>query len=145
MDDQVTVINASDRAATLGHKAMYPGEKRPVHRGVLAQAQKQYPDVFVIVSEPVGPLRGEETTAEPEPEGLGEVDEPAQIPVGTIKGIGPKWAEKLANAGIERIEDLAALDDESAAVLIRDLGDVLNEEQLLDWVRQAREILGYGN
>jgi predicted flap endonuclease-1-like 5' DNA nuclease len=138
MDDQVTVINASDRAATLGHKVMYPGEKRPVHRGVLAQAQKQYPDVFVIISH-------EETSAEPEPEELGEVDEPAQIPVGTIKGIGPKWAEKLANAGIERIEDLAALDDESAAVLIRDLGDVLNEEQLLDWVRQAREILGYGN
>jgi predicted flap endonuclease-1-like 5' DNA nuclease len=138
MDDQVTVINASDRAATLGHKAMYPGEKRQVHRGVLAQAQKQYPDVFVIVSQ-------EETSAEPEPGGLGEVDEPAQIPVGTIKGIGPKWAEKLANAGIERIEDLAALDDESAAILIRDLGDVLNEEQLLDWVRQAREILGYGN
>jgi predicted flap endonuclease-1-like 5' DNA nuclease len=139
MGDKVRVVNVSDRAATLGHKVLYPGEKRLVPHGILAQARKLYPDVFVATRE-------EEIASEPEWEAeeipeVAEVEE-EMIPAGTIKGIGAKWAEKLASAGIHRVEDLAGLDDEGAAALIQDLGGVLNEEQLSDWVRQARELLG---
>ncbi len=55
-----------------------------------------------------------------------------------IKGIGPKFAQKLVAAGIDSLEDLANSDPEQLAEIIQARGALARYE---DWIRQARDLL----
>lgn len=57
----------------------------------------------------------------------------ADDPVDTISGIGPAYAERLAEAGVETVGDLAGAD---AASLADETG--LGEGRVTDWIEQAR-------
>lgn len=81
------------------------------------------------------------SAATDEPSIAGEVSEPQtpvvsgdpDAPVQTISGIGPAYAERLAEAGIESVEDLAAADP---AELGAETG--LGEGRVADWITRAR-------
>lgn len=145
-DEWVSVLNVAEVAATVGHKVLYPGERRRVRRGVAEHAVEVYPGRLAIIGE------GEAVEGEAGELVGGFIEEGdeelkvdrAVIAAGAIKGIGPKWAEKLAGAGIGSVEELAAVDDEDAATLLEMMGGALTVEQLMDWVGQAREQLGVG-
>ncbi len=66
--------------------------------------------------------------AETEPEQTGAAAES----VDTIKGIGPSYAEKLSNAGVETVGDLASADADA-------LGDEteLSSKRIAGWIEQA--------
>jgi len=55
-----------------------------------------------------------------------------------VKGIGPTYARKLADAGIVTLEDLAAATPEQLHEIIQARGGIARYE---DWIRQARELI----
>ena len=55
-----------------------------------------------------------------------------------VKGIGPKTAGKLEAAGLEDLEDLAALGDNDVARLAKALDE--SADSITDWRNQAREM-----
>lgn len=81
-----------------------------------------------------------ETTSETSPETdsneteSGSTDDPAPEPVTAISGIGPAYAEKLAAAGIESVDDLRDADPASAA---EESG--ISEGRISGWIEAARE------
>lgn len=79
-----------------------------------------------------------ETAPEPEPEPEREPEpEPAGAdaePVQTISGIGPAYAERLAEAGIETVDQLASADP---AELAEATG--LGEGRVSDWIERAND------
>ena len=56
-----------------------------------------------------------------------------------IKGIGPKFAQKLAAAGIVSLEDLARSTPEQLAEIVQARGALARYD---DWIRQAQELVG---
>ncbi|MFC4986983.1 helix-hairpin-helix domain-containing protein [Saliphagus infecundisoli] len=62
-------------------------------------------------TEPAEATGPSEEDAVPEPEADAGDDQPVE----TIKGIGPAYAERLADAGVETVGDLAAADSEELA------------------------------
>lgn len=56
-----------------------------------------------------------------------------------IKGIGPKYADKLYNAGITDLAALAASTPEQLHAIIQAKGGIAHYD---DWIRQARELTG---
>ena len=58
-----------------------------------------------------------------------------------IKGIGPKYAQKLANAGILTLQDLAAATPEQLHEIIQARGGLARYD---NWIQQARELIGAG-
>lgn len=65
--------------------------------------------------------------------GEADVGSDADEPVDTISGIGPAYAERLGEAGIETVGDLAAAD---AAALAEETG--LGEGRVTGWIERAR-------
>jgi predicted flap endonuclease-1-like 5' DNA nuclease len=55
-----------------------------------------------------------------------------------IKGLGPKVAARLAENGITRVDQLAALSDDEAAVLDATLGNFSGRMARDRWIEQAR-------
>lgn len=58
-----------------------------------------------------------------------------------IKGIGPKYAQKLADAGIVTLQDLAAATPEQLHEIIQARGGLARYE---DWIQQAQQLTGAG-
>jgi hypothetical protein len=54
--------------------------------------------------------------------------------VQTLKGIGPAYGERLGNAGIETVGDLAGADSERVAAEID-----ISEKRVTGWIERARE------
>lgn len=73
----------------------------------------------------------EDGEAEPDEEAAAETD--AGEPVDVIKGIGPAYAERLGDAGIETVSDLAGADP----VAVTEDADV-SESRLEDWIGKAK-------
>jgi polyhydroxyalkanoate synthase len=74
----------------------------------------------------------DESLTEGDDESLTEGDDDAGLE--TIRGVGPSYADRLREAGVESIADLAAADPPSLAATL-DLG----EARVADWVSQARD------
>jgi len=83
----------------------------------------------------------EDTEAETDATDTGDADtddseievENANASTDTIKGIGPSYAETLADAGIETVGDLAAADAEGVAD-----GTDISEKRVGRWIARAR-------
>jgi predicted flap endonuclease-1-like 5' DNA nuclease len=75
-----------------------------------------------------------ETPGEPGEPKDEEADEADGEPVETLKGIGPAYGERLGNAGIETVADLAAADAADLAAEI----DV-SEKRVTGWIDRAQE------
>jgi len=65
-------------------------------------------------------------------------DSPADAPVGTLKGLGPKLTARLAELGITTVGDVAALSDDDAARLDAQLGPFAGRITRDRWIEQAR-------
>lgn len=63
---------------------------------------------------------------------------PADGPVTQLKGLGPKVATRLAELGITRIGQIAALDEDSAQELDAQLGAFSGRMARDRWIEQAR-------
>jgi predicted flap endonuclease-1-like 5' DNA nuclease len=63
---------------------------------------------------------------------------PADAPVGTLKGLGPKLAARLNELGITTVGQIAALSDDEAARLDAQLGPFAGRVTRDRWVEQAR-------
>ncbi|MFB6197207.1 MAG: helix-hairpin-helix domain-containing protein, partial [Halobacteriaceae archaeon] len=93
-----------------------PGEIGPEPGGETAESPDVDAETEVEVTAP-----GEEVQERPDEEsvegedfvGDTETESGVEEPLTTIKGIGPKYAERLESAGIESIEDLAESDLEA--------------------------------
>ena len=68
---------------------------------------------------------------EPEPE---PDDEESGEPVTSIKGIGPKYGEKLDAAGVRTVDDLASADPQALAE-----ASGITESRLVRWVESAEQ------
>lgn len=67
------------------------------------------------------------------PTGASESDDADGPPVDEIDGIGPTYAERLADAGIETVADLAESDAETVAEAAE-----TSASRVEDWLEQAR-------
>ena len=80
-----------------------------------------------------------ETAAESAPNATAETDEgtdasaAAADPVQSVSGIGPAYAERLAEAGIDTTGDLASAD---AAALAEETG--ISEKRIDEWIDRVR-------
>ena len=63
---------------------------------------------------------------------------PADGPVTALKGLGPKVAARLGELGIDRVGQLAALDDRGAAELDAAMGPFQGRIARDRWIEQAR-------
>lgn len=98
--------------------------------------------------EPASPIADEPIAAAVAPDGTtatiaadavaAEPASDADGPVTQLKGLGPKVAARLAEMGIERVGQLAALDDAEAARIDADLGAFAGRMARDRWVEQAR-------
>jgi len=78
---------------------------------------------------------GEPTAAATETEdGDGDGDEPEPESVEVIKGIGPAYAERLSNAGVDSVADLAAADVSELAAAVD-----LSETRVGRWIERAQD------
>jgi predicted flap endonuclease-1-like 5' DNA nuclease len=76
-----------------------------------------------------------ETTGEHEAAGSDAVETGAGAEsVKTIKGIGPAYAERLSNEGVDSVADLAAADAAELAAAID-----LSEKRVGGWIERARD------
>ncbi|WP_049936925.1 helix-hairpin-helix domain-containing protein [Haloplanus natans] len=80
-----------------------------------------------------------ETTGEHDPVDIEDAEESAATgtdaeSVEVIKGIGPAYAERLSNAGVDSVADLAAADVSELAAAVD-----LSETRVGRWIERARE------
>jgi len=73
---------------------------------------------------------------DPAPAPTGE--SPADAPVGTLKGLGPKLTARLAELGITTVGQVAALSDDEAMRLDAQLGPFAGRITRDRWIEQAR-------
>jgi predicted flap endonuclease-1-like 5' DNA nuclease len=92
-------------------------------------------DLDTVTAESEGETTGEhEATVDiDDAEGVTEVEAEAES-VEVIKGIGPAYAERLANAGVHSVADLAAAD-------VTELADAvdLSETRVGRWIERAQD------
>lgn len=75
--------------------------------------------------------------AEPADEESDEADAAGGEAVDEVKGIGPAYAERLADAGVTTVADLAEADPEALADQIG-----VSDKRIARWIDRAREHLG---
>ncbi len=88
--------------------------------------------------------RAPESVAAAEPERASEVDvEPTEgvEALVRIKGVGPKTAKHLLDAGVRSLADVAAWDEAALARVAKVLGKKPAQLEKAGWVESARELL----
>lgn len=97
------------------------------------------------IEDPTRPLADEPIAAAIAPDGTTAADatapdthSPADGPVTQLKGLGPKVAARLGELGIDRVGQLAALDDAQAAELDAFMGPFAGRVARDRWIEQAR-------
>ncbi|MCU6455916.1 hypothetical protein LPN01_17700, partial [Sphingomonas sp. A2-49] len=74
----------------------------------------------------------------PAPAPLPQATSPADAPVSTLKGLGPKLATRLGELGVSTVGQVAALTDDEAARLDAQLGPFSGRMTRDRWIEQAR-------
>lgn len=74
----------------------------------------------------------------PEPAPVPPATSPADAPVSTLKGLGPKLAARLGELGVSTVGQVAALTDDEAARLDAQLGPFSGRMTRDRWIEQAR-------
>ncbi|MEM2875782.1 MAG: helix-hairpin-helix domain-containing protein [Candidatus Bathyarchaeia archaeon] len=69
-----------------------------------------------------------------------EVAAPVQLELTRVRGIGPKWSEKLKAVGIDDVRELAKCDPKNLA---ENVG--VSEKITSRWVKNANELLSLSN
>jgi len=154
-DDRRETTVSVEREANTDTEAAVKGTDEPSAAGTDAAASTE--SLVDGMEEPAEPAEAVETgdaeteldTADAESEGetTGEHDavdiEDAEESVATetdaesvevIKGIGPAYAERLSNAGVDSVADLAAADVSELAVAVD-----LSETRVGRWIERAQE------
>lgn len=70
----------------------------------------------------------------PDPAAASETDEDGDAPVDSVNGIGPAYAQRLADAGVETVGDLVAAD----VAEVSEIADI-SESRIERWQERARE------
>lgn len=95
-----------------------------------------------IADEPIaatGPLEAAPATEAASPPSAAAIGgSPADAPVSTLKGLGPKLATRLGELGITTVGQVAALSDDEAARLDAQLGPFSGRMTRDRWIEQAR-------
>jgi predicted flap endonuclease-1-like 5' DNA nuclease len=91
-------------------------------------------DEPIAAAAPLAASPASEAVTAPAPGASGLAD----APVTTLKGLGPKVAARLAEAGVTTVGQLAALDDDAAARLDAQLGSFTGRMGRDRWLEQAR-------
>ena len=91
------------------------------------------------VDEPIATAVAPDGTTAAMPDGAAPgAPSPADGPVTQLKGLGPKVAGRLAELGIDRVGQLAALDERQAAELDAAMGTFQGRIARDRWIEQAR-------
>lgn len=103
------------------------------------------PGTPATIEEPARSLADEPIAAAIAPDGTTAADatapdthSPAEGPVTQLKGLGPRVAALLGELGIDRVGQLAALDDAQAAELDAAMGPFAGRIVRDRWIEQAR-------
>lgn len=103
------------------------------------------PAAPATIEDPARPLADEPIATAIAPDGTTAADatapdthSPADGPVTQLKGLGPKVAARLGELGIDRVGQLAALDDAQAAELDAAMGPFAGRVARDRWIEQAR-------
>ena len=75
-----------------------------------------------------------EETADDATDTTNDTAEPEDVPVAEIRGIGPAYSDRLADAGVETVAELAATDAETVASATE-----LSEKRVSTWIQRAAD------
>lgn len=92
-------------------------------------------DEPIAASGPLAAAPAAEAASEPAAASGGS---PADAPVTTLKGLGPKLATRLGELGITTVGQMASLSDDEAARLDAQLGPFAGRLERDRWIEQAR-------
>lgn len=106
---------------------------RPVSVDPLT-ARTPIADELIAASAPLDAAPAAEAASAPAPAS----DAPADAPVTTLKGLGPKLATRLGELGITTVGQIATLSDDEAARLDAQLGPFAGRITRDRWIEQAR-------
>lgn len=70
-------------------------------------------------------------------------EEPVENDLTEIKGVGPKMAARLAEAGVTTYSQIAAWSTETVAQMNEQLGCLPGMIERAEWVRQAQDLAAY--
>jgi len=139
--ESATLPRAESRAEPRAPAASLPIVATPVEALPVpsSAAPEAAPTADPLADEPIAAAapQGASPAAEAHPEPAPTQD-PAEAPVTQLKGLGPKVAGLLADRGITRIGQLAALSDAEATRLDADLGPFTGRLTRDRWLEQAR-------
>ena len=99
------------------------------------------PEQGVLADEPIAAAAVPEGTAATialDADAAGGQPSPADGPLTQLKGLGPKVATRLGELGIDRVGQLAALDDAQAVSLDSEMGPFAGRMARDRWIEQAR-------
>ena len=136
-EEQADIQNDVDAAeeaadvATEGDAVEADSSDAEVESGVDAAAEAEPTDDVEAES---AAAEAEDAAHGPGAESTGEPDQAGSVPVQDIKGIGPAYAERLTDAGVGTVADLAAADADQLSEAI----DV-SAKRIGRWIERAKE------
>ncbi|AIT07250.1 hypothetical protein MC45_13705 [Sphingomonas taxi] len=95
-------------------------------------------DEPIAAAAPLDAAPAVEAVSAPSPAPAPTGESPADAPVGTLKGLGPKLTARLAELGITTVGQVAALSDDEALRLDAQLGPFAGRITRDRWIEQAR-------
>ncbi|MFB6256412.1 MAG: helix-hairpin-helix domain-containing protein [Haloplanus sp.] len=126
--------SAAGADAAASTESLVDGREEPAEPAEAVKTGDAETELGTVESESEG-----ETTGEHDPVDIEDAEESAATGTDTesveaIKGIGPAYAERLANAGVDSVADLAAADAPELAAAVD-----LSETRVGRWIERARE------
>jgi predicted flap endonuclease-1-like 5' DNA nuclease len=95
-------------------------------------------DEPIAATAPLDAAPAIEAASAPAPSPARVDDSPADAPVSTLKGLGPKLTARLAELGVTTVGQVAALSDDDAMRLDAQLGPFAGRITRDRWIEQAR-------
>lgn len=122
--------SATGTDATASTGSLTDGAEGAAEPAEAVDADGAETELGTVDAESAGETTGEhEATVD-----IDDAEEAASESVEVIKGIGPAYAERLANAGVDSVADLAAADVSALAEAVD-----LSEKRVGRWIDRAKE------